>query len=203
MENIERLNKLGSMCITIGMIPTSYKISMTYEEQLLWFCDFLENKVIPAIDTNAEILQEVKEKVDNFDGRYNELEQKIEELRIFVNQTMTDLRNEVEVDLQKQYNEVITLMNNYQVIFTNQLNNAIDDLQRQIIEIELGNIVAYNPTNGKTENINKVLQDIYDSVRYDAITVNEFELLNLTATEFDNKNISAYSFDVNGKSILM
>ena len=93
--------------------------------------------------------------------------------------------------------------NNYQIIFTNQLNNAIDDLQRQINEIELGNVVAYNPTNGKTENINKVLQDIYDSVRYDAITVNEFESLNLTATEFDDKNISAYSFDVNGKSILM
>ena len=56
--------------------------------------------------------------------------------------------------------------------------------------------------SGYSENINKVLTDIYDAVRYDAITCTEFDGLELTATNFDAVEITAYNFDNNGKSIL-
>lgn len=44
--------------------------------------------------------------------------------------------------------------------------------------------------------------DIYDILRNNAITVTEFEGLDLTATNFDNIEITAYEFDVNGKQLL-
>ncbi len=44
--------------------------------------------------------------------------------------------------------------------------------------------------------------DIYDILRNNAITVSEFEALDLTATAYDAKQITAYNFDVNGKTFL-
>lgn len=56
--------------------------------------------------------------------------------------------------------------------------------------------------HGETENVSKVIMDIYDILRNNAITVTEFESLDLTATSFDNIEITAYEFDVNGKQLL-
>lgn len=79
MENFQELKPVGRIspftrfCCTIGNLPTSYMISLTYEEQLLWLCQYLEKTVIPAINTNAEAVAEVqklynqlKEYVDNY-----------------------------------------------------------------------------------------------------------------------------------------
>lgn len=73
MKNIETLKPFPKFCYTIGMIPSSYKDSLTYEEQLIWFCNFLENTVIPTVNNNGlavEELQnlflELKDYVDNY-----------------------------------------------------------------------------------------------------------------------------------------
>ena len=73
MKNINSLKPFPKFCHSIGYIPTSYKISMTYEEQLWWFCDFLENKVIPTVNQNGEAVEELqnlyiqlKDYVDNY-----------------------------------------------------------------------------------------------------------------------------------------
>ena len=60
MINPNTLKPFGKFCVTLGMIPSSYKASLTYEEQLLWFCNYLETKVIPAVNNNAEALEEVQ-----------------------------------------------------------------------------------------------------------------------------------------------
>ena len=46
--NVETLQPVTRTLMTIGALPTSYLISMTYEEQLIWLCDYLENTVIPV-----------------------------------------------------------------------------------------------------------------------------------------------------------
>lgn len=73
MIDIKNLKPFPRFCHTIGYIPTSYKISMTYEEQLLWFCNFLENTVIPTINQNGAAVEELqnlyvdlKNYVDNY-----------------------------------------------------------------------------------------------------------------------------------------
>lgn len=55
------LSPFGKFCVTIGHLPASYTLALTYEEQLLWFCNFLEKTVIPAIDQNAEAVTELQE----------------------------------------------------------------------------------------------------------------------------------------------
>ena len=60
MINVENLKPFPKFCYTIGMIPTSYKESLTYEEQLWWFCDFLQNTVIPTVNNNGQAVQELQ-----------------------------------------------------------------------------------------------------------------------------------------------
>lgn len=61
MIPVTNLRPFTRMLMTIGQIPTSYLISMSYEEQLLWLCNYLEKEVIPALNNNAEAVKEVQE----------------------------------------------------------------------------------------------------------------------------------------------
>ena len=52
-SNINHFNKLdliNNKLLTIGQLPTSYLISMTYEEQLLWLSNYLEKTLIPTMN---------------------------------------------------------------------------------------------------------------------------------------------------------
>ena len=60
MIKVEKLNPFGRMCISLGMLPSSYKESMTYEEQLLWFFKFLDETVIPTVNNNADAVEELQ-----------------------------------------------------------------------------------------------------------------------------------------------
>lgn len=73
MENLNFLKPFPKFCYSIGYIPTSYKVSMTYLEQLEWLCDYLQNTVIPTVNQNGHAVEELqglfvqlKEYVDNY-----------------------------------------------------------------------------------------------------------------------------------------
>ena len=53
-------NIINKFCYTIGMIPTSYKVSLTYEEQIIAIGHYLEETVIPALNNNAEAVAELQ-----------------------------------------------------------------------------------------------------------------------------------------------
>ena len=53
-------NLINKFCCTIGMLPTSYKESLTYEEQILAIGHYLETTIYPAINNNAEALTELQ-----------------------------------------------------------------------------------------------------------------------------------------------
>lgn len=70
-QNVQGI--INKFCLTIGMLPTSYKLSLTYEEQILAIGRYLEEEVYPAINNNAEALlelqnlyQDLKDYVDNY-----------------------------------------------------------------------------------------------------------------------------------------
>ena len=73
MIKVEKLNPFGRMCISLGMIPSTYKESLSYEEQLLWFFRYLEETLIPTVNNNGTAVEElqalyleIKEFVDNY-----------------------------------------------------------------------------------------------------------------------------------------
>lgn len=62
MKDIERLEPRAftRFCMSIGAVPSSYIQGLTIEEQLLWFCSYLEKEVIPAVNNNAEAVTELQ-----------------------------------------------------------------------------------------------------------------------------------------------
>ena len=79
MNNVKKLPNIIHQCMTIGMIPTSYKMSMTYEEQLLWFCKFLEDEVIPVVNNNSLVVEELKHYFETLDVQ-EEINNKLDEM---------------------------------------------------------------------------------------------------------------------------
>ena len=75
MKEVERLEPRAftKFCMSIAQVPSSYIAGLTIEEQLLWFCSYLEKTVIPAVNNNAEAVTELqnlyvqlKDYVDNY-----------------------------------------------------------------------------------------------------------------------------------------
>lgn len=178
----------------IFQLPLAFDESLSYLEQV---CAILKklNETIEQVNKNTEVLENIDV---NFTKIYEDLAKMQQEIETFENEVDQNIDNKFNV-IQTQ---LTSILNDYQASFNLKIDTEIANVNNRIDRIELGDISAYNPTTGRVENINKVLTDIYDSVRYDAITCTEFESLDLTASEFDAVEITAFNFDNNGKSIL-
>lgn len=76
---VEMLKPLTRLLITIGELPTSYLMSMTYFEQIIWFTNYLQNTVISAINNNAKAVEEIQEFLKTLDLQ-DEVDKKIDEM---------------------------------------------------------------------------------------------------------------------------
>ena len=154
-------------------------------------------KQIKAIDEKYSGIGDIVEQLEK------DFEQLKTDIDIKLNNFETAINNQMEYLLQQNYNEIVQLLSQYQTVFNNQIENLRTELEAEIERVELGDVKAYNPTNGEIENVSKVILDVYEILRQNAITCTEFDGLELTATEFDALEITAYNFDVNGKTILI
>ena len=189
--------------LTIGMIPLSYRESLTYEEQLLW----LQKNLNEAI----ELLNQLKEDFENIDLNFDELEQKInlinEEL-VLVEANIKDLednkadKTELATSISNLDQELRELIGSEYTILKEYVDEQDENLQYQIDHFSPENISVYDPTTGLLSPIQTVIDNIYDQSRDEAITTGEFDALELTATEFDSKEITAFNFDRYGKTLL-
>lgn len=61
------LRPFSKYCVEIGAIPRSIIESLSYEEQLFRFYNFVKDKIIPAIEGNQEAVKRIEEWFDNLD----------------------------------------------------------------------------------------------------------------------------------------
>lgn len=162
----------------------------------------------------CQIFKYLDDKIKEVDNKYGGLFETVEKIETDfetfkneVNQTIETFKSEVLQDVQSQmdaqYNRVIELLNQYQIVFRAYVDSQINVVNNRIDEIEVGAVNVYNPLTGLVEPITKVIDDLYNQLRYNAITCTEYDGLELTATEYDGYMITADNFDLNGKSILM
>ena len=177
--------------MTIGELPSSYVETMSYYEMILWFVNYIKTQVIPVINNNAEILEELKKIVDDIDVNFDELQREIDELDESIHQELLTLKAQLEYTI---------------ILNVNTLNGRIDNevatLNDRIDDIALDDVNVLNPTNGLVENVQKVINDIWNGQRTYALTCLEYDLLKLTAEEYDAYELTAYEFDTNGKILL-
>jgi hypothetical protein len=61
-KDLKYLSPFKRMCITIGNLPTAYIESMSYYDGLTFLVNYLCNNVIPTVNNNSEVVEEVQEK---------------------------------------------------------------------------------------------------------------------------------------------
>ena len=200
-------------CLTIGQLPTSYRESMSYEEQVLWICNKIENEITPS-------LNEVIDTLNNLDINFDEINAEIDTIKADLSILQTELLNTSSQVSQntndiaslntKIDSEISTLNTTLRQLINDNYNTLKDyvDYNDSILNDKIDNIsttgiMAYNPTNGLLEPLQKVLNDIAQATNKDGLTATEFDALDLTATGFDAYEITAYEFDSAGKIILV
>lgn len=86
---IQKINFINNKVLTIGLLPSSYLVSMTYEEQLLWLCNYLENTLLPKLN---ELINTFNTDTETLEEAINGIIDLVAELR----QEMADLSDSVD-----------------------------------------------------------------------------------------------------------
>ena len=135
----------------LGIIPTSYKDSMSYYECLAWLCKYLEETVIPSVNQNGNAVEElqslyielnsyVTDYFTNLDVQ-EEINNKLDEmattgvLQDVLSVYFTDLENtytERYNTLEEEVNETITNNNTFQNQKINQNTTSINVLSNRM-----------------------------------------------------------------------
>lgn len=132
--DINKLKPFTRFCCTIGMIPSSYKLSLTYEEQLLWLCDYLENTVIPTVNNNGEVV--------------TELQNLFVELKGYVDHYFDNL------DVQNEINNKLDLMST---------DGTLENIINQEIFSDMNSRITANTNNLLSNNVRYKIIGVGDS----------------------------------------
>lgn len=174
-------NIINKFCLTIGMIPSSYKLSLTYEEQILSIGKYLEETVIPALNNNAEAVAELQ-------ALFVQLKDYVE--NYFDN---LDVQNEVNIKLEQmaQSGALAELVSQY--LQSQAVNgfNTVNDLS-QAINLANGSFaktygkISYNDGLGAFYKIRtRTNQDVVDNDNIVVLTNTQ----NLVAEKIFSKDI--------------
>lgn len=153
-EDVKSLEPVKKMPISFGAIPTSYLVALSYEEQLLWLCNYLETTVIPTVNSFSEAITElqnlfiqVRDYVAQFDSFINDTNDKINEFENTVNNIEKQFTT-ITYQLQTQFNDLKTYVDNY---FANlDLTTEVQNILQQYIEegkISAGLDITYNQSS--------------------------------------------------------
>ena len=183
MIDIENLKPFPKFCYSIGYIPTSYKVSMTYEEQLVWLCDYLQNTVIPAVNNNGHAVEELQ-------NLFVELKQYVDDYFSDLN-VQTEINNKLDDMAESgELTELITDYLNLKCIL------AFDDISDMS---EATNLIAgsfaktygrlnLNDGGGAFYYVREILNtDIVDGVN--VVALDNPNLVAIRVFDTDNKNI--------------
>lgn len=146
------------------------------------------------------VISENYAKLDNkIDDNYNTLENKIittkNELIVYIDEETTKLNNKIE----RYYKYLIQYIDSGDnatkletLIQINRLKNNIDKINENGFKI-------WNPTNGKKNHVEQVVNDIYDALRF-CLTCGDFEVLPITIEQVEQ--LTVHDFELYSKWIL-
>lgn len=176
-------------------ITTNWQNNVTYAEFLLG--------VLKKLNSMIETVNEHSEFIDNYSGEIEEMKAELVAFRaewrqytIDTNASITRQINDFKAEVYGELTAQLTQIRSYIDVQDEALKDYID-------QVALGQIMVYNPATGMQQDLQTVINSLFDVSREDALTASEYDGLELTATYYDGQNISAYDYDVAGKTLLM
>lgn len=125
--DVQTLPPFKKFIMSIGAIPTSYLESMSYAEMLAWFCNYLQNTVIPTVNNNGEAVEELQD-------LFVELKSYVDDY--FEN---LDITNEInnKLDSMAEDGSLYSLIQRFVNPLIAEQNERIDEQNAQIDNINL------------------------------------------------------------------
>lgn len=188
-------------------VPSVYSNKQSYYE-CLCYIGYKVNECIDAINgfTDAykhytdEKVAKLKEYVDGLNADiYNHITEVEQNIRNDMNKRDDELDKKidnVQKDLISQINTLNILVYQLNAETREYIDSAITKLYDYINNFVPSNMQVLNPVKGYYTSLNQALGDMYDNLRYYALTCAEFDSLNLTCTKFDNLLLSCTDFDL-------
>lgn len=150
--DVQELTPFKKFVMSIGAIPTSYLESMSYAELLMWFCNYLQNTIIPTVNNNGDAVEELQ---GLFVTLHNYVEDYFENLNV-----QEEIDNKLD---QMAYDGDLTvLMERFMIPvqeeFESEVNSTLTGYNNRIlgVESELNSIASGSPltassTSGMTD----------------------------------------------------
>ena len=212
------LNPIFGCCRITPILPTTYTDSISPYDQMCKIQDKI-NEVIEALNNiNVDFENYIMVKINELKGYVDEENNK---QNIILNNAINGVDAKVDEFISITFNDYITETNNKFNAVYDEINERIfevysyidkadnsvkqllgveiEKLKRYVDESIMGKILIFNPTTGYKEPIDKVVNDIYDNLRYWGATALEFDDYGMTAQSFDKLDLSAVKYDIYGK----
>lgn len=190
-------------------VPSVYSNKQSYYE-CLCYIGYKVNECIETLNTFTDSYKKyTDEKVnalrDYVDTLNTATRKYIDDINNKIREDMTAKDDELDKKIDKIQKDLISRINTLNILVY-QLNtetreyidSAIAKLYDYINNFVPSNMQVLNPVKGYYTSLNQALGDMYDNLRYYALTCTEFDSLNLTCTEFDNLLLSCTDFDLYG-----
>lgn len=190
-------------------VPSVYSNKQSYYE-CLCYIGYKVNECIEAINGFTDAYKQYT------DEKIAGLKKYIDGLNTDIYKHITEVEKNIREDMNAKDTELDEKINKVQTNLLNKisaLNILIYDLNdetRAHIDTEVKKLYDYineyipnnmevlNPVKGYRTSLNQALADMYDNLRYYALTCNEFDSLKLTCAEFDSLLINCSEFDLYG-----
>lgn len=171
--------------------PFVYDSEESFLEMLRKFYKYLHELTEASKEMSDDII-ELRTEMNNFE---DEIETEI--------QRINDILVEYDIKIERVRNELMVYVNDQITNLRNYVDSEDALIDERIKQIEIGNINVYDPTTGLYSPIQTVIDNIYDMGRSNAITATEYDALELSATEYDAYELTAREYDLNAKTLLV
>ena len=150
--NPQILPPLTKFIYTLGQLPSSYLMSMSFEEQLVWLCNYLATQVIPAVNQNGEAVQELQnlyELLQNYVNNYFDNLDVQEEINNKIDEMVES--GELTQLIETYINPYIENQNLEIETFKTEVNNEISEQNTLISSVITGSPLVASSTSGMTD----------------------------------------------------
>lgn len=186
------------------------------DEEIKKLFDLLSQRISNLTDyVNGEI-SELKIYVDNENKKVSD---KVDGLKLYVDEKTANTKKYVDYEILKIRTALSELENRLHLeivngdertkgfarVYTEQAR--LELLEKiNVLSIRVDNItkefpLVYNPTQGRQNDLQKTINDLYLYLRVHGITCFVFDSLQITVAEFDAMKILARNFDIRGSEI--
>ena len=186
------------------------------DEEIKKLFDLLSQRISNLTDyVNGEIA-ELKSYVD---AENKKVSDKVDGMKLYVDEKTANTKKYVDSEILKIRTALSELENRLHLeivngdertkgfarVYTEQarleLIEKINALSIRVDNIAKEFPLVYNPTQGRQNDLQKTINDLYLYLRVHGITCFAFDSLKMTVAEFDSLKILARSFDIRGSEI--